>query len=128
MNASILQYVVIVFGAAIAMACVWGVVSPMGLIRWVRTVFDTDWGMPMAIAVRVVLGVIFILVASETKFPMFFTIFGILMLVAAVVLPFVGKERLRRLLAWAEGWPAPGIRLWLLLGTVFGVFVAYGAL
>jgi len=122
---SIFQYIVIVFGAAISAACVGGIVSPSGLIGWVRTVFDNSWGLPVAIAVRLFLGVVFILVAPETIYPIFFEIVGVVAIVAAAVLPLVGKERLTNLLVWVEGWPVLGVRLWLLFGAAFGAFVIY---
>lgn len=125
MTSTILQYIVIVFGAVIAAACLWGIVSPSGLTGAVRRVLEKSWGLPMAVGVRLFLGVVFILVAPGTKYPVFFEIFGVLVIVAAAVLPFVGKERLRKLMAWVERWPALGVRLWLLVGMAFGAFVIY---
>lgn len=128
MTPNILEYIVIVFGAAVSAASVWGIVSPSGLITAVRTVFDNSWGMPLAVIVRLVLGAALILVAPEAKFPMFFKIVGGVVILTAILLPIIGKERIRRLLAWAEGWPVPGIRLWLLFGFAFGAFLIYGVL
>jgi hypothetical protein len=122
---NIFQYIVIIFGAAISAACVGGIVSPSDLIGWVRKVFDNSWGLPVAIGVRLFLGVVFILVAPATTFPGFFEVVGVIAIVAAAALPFVGKERLRKLMAWVEGWPVLGVRLWLLLGAAFGAFVIY---
>ena len=125
MTYNIFQYIVIVFGAAISAACVGGIVSPSDLIGAVRKAFDKSWGLPMAIAVRLFLGVVFILVAPETIYPMFFEVVGVFFIIAAAVLPFVGKERLRKLLVWVEGWPVLGVRLWLLFGAALGAFVIY---
>ena len=125
MTYNIFQYIVIVFGAAITAACVGGIVSPSDMIGAVRKVFDKSWGLPVAIGVRLFLGVVFILVAPETIYPMFFKVVGVIFIVAAAVLPLVGKERLRKLMAWAEGWPVLGIRVWLLFGAALGAFVIY---
>ncbi len=84
------------------------------------------WGMYVAVLARVLLGVSLILAAPDSKFPMTFEILGWLTLVAAVVLPFVGRDRISALIAWFERCSNSLIRLWMLFGVVFGGFIIYG--
>ena len=53
-------------------------------------------------------------------------IIGWLMIVAAVVLPIVGRERIVRLVNWVAAWPAVAMRAWLIVGFAFGAFLVYG--
>lgn len=128
MTSSIPQYIVIVFGAAICVACVWGIYSPSGLMTAVRTGWDKSWGMPAAVIVRLALGALLIYVAPETRFPVFFKVLGGMAMLAAILLLLVGKDRISRLMAWFERMPALGIRLWLLFGIAFGALLIYGVL
>jgi hypothetical protein len=73
------------------------------------------------------LGIIFILAAPVTKFPLAFQIIGYAAIAAVVVLLFIGKDRIGRLLAWFEKLPPMLTRVWLLLGMAAGAFIVYSA-
>jgi hypothetical protein len=93
----------------------------------VRTTWENKCGIYAAVIVRIALGTLLIFVAPDTKFPVFFKALGTVSIVAAVVLPWVGKDRISALMAWFERLPASGIRLYLLFGMAFGAFLVYGA-
>ncbi len=123
----ILTLVVALFGTAITVLGIFGLVRPGGLIRFVQTSWQSRSGLYLAVGIRVVFGVVLLAAASESRFPQAFRILGIISLVAAGVAPVLGFARLQRFLQW---WAArsPGfIRGWSLVAAAFGVFLVYGA-
>ncbi len=121
------QGIVVVFGFAVALVCLWGLVATAALLAAVRGVLDKVWGMPFAIAARALLGVALLFAASASRFPVLFNGLGVLALIAAVAIPVIGRPRMVALLDWFYRCPRFVIRLWLVCGLLFGVFMVYGA-
>jgi len=111
----------------VGLASLWGLVVPAPLLAAVRGVLDKVWGMTFAVAVRVVLGIGLLFAAPASKFPVLFNWLGFLALIAAVALPVIGRSRMIALLDWFNDRPGFVIRLWLVCGLLFGVFMVYGA-
>ena len=65
----------------------------------------------VAVALRAVLGVAFILVAEETRYPNLITIIGALALVAALVIAVMPKESFADLMSWASDFSPWAARL-----------------
>ena len=126
MISSIAQSIVFLFGITILLLSLWGILFPDRLIKLVKGVMHEGWGMYIAVLARVLLGVSLIFAASDSKFPMTFEILGWFTLVAAVVLLFIGRERISALIAWFERCSNSLIRLWMVFGVVFGGFLIYG--
>lgn len=120
------RLVVLIFGIVIAVLSIWGIYAPRRLIQIVKGVMEHDLGIHFAVLVRLVMGAALILVAAGTRFPGVFAVLGWITIVAAVALPIVGKDRLRRFIAWFDR-SSPGlVRLWLIFGITFGGFLIYG--
>lgn len=117
--------IVALFGIFIIGMCVWGIAMPKVMIKWVLRVWNKPWGIYMAIAVRIGLGVVFILVAGETRFPTAFIVLGYLMIIAAVMIAIIGRERLDRFIQWWVNSSMVMARAWLVLGVLFGVFLLH---
>lgn len=120
------QIVVLVLGIAVCALSVWGLYAPERLLRLVNRVMDKGWGIYGAAIVRLLLGLALIIAAPASRFPLMFQGLGWIALIAAVALLFVGRERIHRLVAWFERFSRPTIRLWLLFGISFGVFLIFG--
>ena len=88
------QIVVVLMGVLIVLLSVWGIASPSQLMRVVRSVFDKSWGMSFAVIVRVILGISLLAAAPVSMFVILFKLLGWLALVAAVILPVIGRQRL----------------------------------
>jgi predicted transporter len=95
------------------------------LIEAVRTVWEKTWGIYAAVIVRLLLGVLLIFAAPDARFPVVFKALGALFIVAAIVIPFVGRTRLSALMNWFALRSPSLVRLWLLLGMAFGGFLIY---
>jgi hypothetical protein len=83
--------------------------------------------MYVAVMVRLTIGVLLVLAAPHSLFPLAFEILGWIAIVAALLVPVVGRERIDRLLDWWSRRSTLGIRLWSLAGLAFGCFLVYGA-
>jgi hypothetical protein len=74
------------------------------------------------------LGAALIACAAVSRFPTTFMVLGWIAVIAAIGLALMGRERMRRFVAWFDSSPPVLIRIWLLFGLGFGVFLVYGAL
>ena len=122
-----LQAAVIGFGAIISLICLTGVVLPSQLLHAVLAAWQYRAALVVAVMVRLTLGVLLVLAAPHGRFPLAFEILGWLAIMAALLLPLFGRERIGRLL---DGWSrrsSLAIRLWSLAGLAFGGFLVYGA-
>lgn len=123
-----LTWVVALFGIAIILLGVLGLVRPGNLIRLVVGSWQSRKGFYFAIGIRALFGIILLLTASQSRFPDAFRILGIISLVAALAAPFLGFDRLQRFVQkWMKR--SPGfIRGWSAMAAALGVFLLYGAL
>ncbi len=123
-----LTWVVALFGIAITLLGVLGLVRPGNLMRLVLGAWQSRKGFYFSIGIRVVFGIVLLLVASQSRFPDAFRVLGIISLVAAMAAPFLGFDRLQRFVQkWAKR--SPGfIRGWSVMAAAFGVFLLYGSL
>ena len=123
------QISLLAIGVTIIVLAGWGIFAPEKLMTFVTSAMDKSWGIYVAVIVRLVMGSALIIVAPASPFPIVFQALGVIAIVAAIALALMGRERMRRLIAWfSERFSAPIIRLWLLFGVAFGGFLVYGVL
>jgi hypothetical protein len=123
-----MKLLIVLFGLLIAAGSVWGLVAPRAMIDAIHRFWNRPEGMWLAVGMRVAGGLIFVFGASQTRFPLFYEVLGYLMLVAAVLIPLIGKARLTRVIRWFTDVPLPAARTWMSLGLAFALFVVYGAI
>jgi hypothetical protein len=87
---------------------------------------EKDWGFHVAVLARLLLGAALIIAAPESRFPVIFEILGWIAVLAAVAILLMGRERLRKFVAWFQKFSQLMIRVWLLFGIAFGAFLVYG--
>jgi len=87
-------------GITIIVLAGWGIFAPEKLMTLVTSAMDKSWGIYIAVIVRLVLGSALIIVAPASQFPVLFQVLGVIAIVAAIVLLLMGRERMRRFLAW----------------------------
>ena len=122
------QIVVLALGVLVCTMSVWGVVAPRKMMEVVTGILDKDWGIHLAVVVRLLLGAALIIAAPGSRFPHFFEILGWIAVVAAVAIVIMGRERLRRFVALFTRMSDVMIRIWLLFGIAFGALLVYGIL
>jgi hypothetical protein len=113
----------LVFGLLISTVSLLGVLFPMWLVGGVKQAWQKKGAMFLAVIVRIALGSTLIAAAPQTGFPAVVRIIGVLGLIAAVVLPIVGWQRIDDLMAWFQGRPPVLIRVWCTFGVLAGAFV-----
>jgi len=123
---TISQIVVFAFGVAVCALAVWGLSAPDKMWQLVNGVFDKNWGIWAAALVRLVFGAVLITAAPVSKFPQLFIVLGWIAIVAAVVILLMGRERLRRFVAWFERLSSAATRVWLMFALAFGALLIYG--
>jgi hypothetical protein len=122
-----LQAAVIGIGAIISLVCLTGVMLPAQLLHAVRAAWQYRAALFVAVMVRFLVGVLLVMAAPHSRFPLVFEILGWLALVAALLILAIGRERIGRLLDWWSRRSRPAIRLWSLAGLAFGCILVYGA-
>ena len=122
------QIVVLALGVIVCALSAWGMYAPDKLRKLVNGAMEKDWGIYVAVVARLLLGAALIVVAPDSRFPIVFEILGWFAIVAAVIILFAGRDRLRRFVAWFEQSSQAMIRVWLLFGIAFGTFLIYGVL
>lgn len=100
--------------------------SPGAAIGLLKRAWSHPSGIYGSVIGRLILGVLLIFLASSSRFPLVFTVLGAVSLVGAVVIPFVGRDGVGRLITVLEGFSPSMIRGCLLLGAAFGAFLVYG--
>lgn len=123
------QIIVLALGVTIIVLAGWGMFVPGNLVTFVISVMDQQWGIYVAVIVRLVLGAALIIAAPTSPFPIVFQALGWITIVAAVALALLGRERVRKfIVGWFRRFAAPTIRLWLVFGMAFGGVLIYGVL
>ena len=78
---------------------VWGFLAPARLADFV-TRFGSQRGLWFAAGIRLVFGLALWFAAPASRAPLLLHVLGVLALIAALVLPFLGVERFKRLIDW----------------------------
>ncbi len=116
---------VAVFGGLLTLVGATGVVKPPTLMRRVTSLWQTGRGIHVAVGVRLIMGVVLIAAAPSCHFPEAVRILGIIALVAAVLIPFIGSKRLGAFIHWWVSSPPGLVRVSGLVATAFGAFLIY---
>ena len=122
-----MKVIVTAFGLVILILGVLGVVRPRSLMNFVERPWRSRSGLNLAVILRLVYGVFLLAAASSTRFPWIIGALGVLSLIAAVSLLFLGYERSRKFVEWWMARPDGFVRGWSLVAGVFGAFLIYAA-
>lgn len=116
--------IALAFFALLIMALsLYGALFPAQLTALVTTAMGHPAGMAIAVLARVVLAILLWFAAPQSRTPLAFQVLAVLALVAALVLPFIGRARILALMRRVAAWPAGGIRPGCLVGVAFGGFL-----
>lgn len=123
-----MNYIIMLFGAATAIAGVIIAINPETVFGLIRKHMASMGMHVLAVIVRVILGIALILCAAESKFPAAIEVIGWITLVAALVMGIMGHTNFKRLMAWALGVPSSFRRIGGLLAALFGGFLVYAVI
>ena len=119
---------VALFALFVTIVCSYGLFAPERMMSFVTGVWNKPSGLMTAVLVRILVGLSLIFAASNSRFPTAFLVLGIIVLIAAIGIMLAGRERVNQLIAWSTGRTNTVLRLWLLFGVLFGLFLIFSVL
>ena len=94
-----MKLVIKLFGILLILAGISFIIYPEFLFGWLEDNTENSSLYISAIVGRFVLGILLIIAAKESKYPLFFKIFGYLAIIAAIVFIFIGHEIFQHFMA-----------------------------
>jgi len=122
-----MSMVVLIVGLFIAIMGLSAFLSPGWMRRMLDLFLEKSW-LAAAAIFRLVVGVLFILTASQTRAPTFILVLGVFFVIAGLSVPLVGRERIESMARWWLGKKDLVLRAWGLATLVLGAFIAHAAL
>lgn len=117
--------VLILLATVITSLSLWGVLSPMVVVAFVRSFMHRPVAIWVAIGIRLLLAILLWLAAPASYTPFLFMLLAVIALVAAIVLAVAGSDRVTKMIDYVSAWPQQRIRMLCLFGVVFGLFVIW---
>jgi hypothetical protein len=105
----------------------WVLIQPRGLVEF-ADLFLTSTGLWVAVALRLVVGVLLWASAGGSRTPRVLKVLGALFVFSAFALPVVGLERMQRIADWGAGLDDQVLRAVSLLVIGLGGFIAWSVL
>ena len=118
---------VLIAGSIILLFGIASLIAPSIIKYWFNRM--TEWRQFHLIAVlRIVIGILFLLAANETRFPLFVTVMGVISLLSGLAIPIAGVERVKRFAKWGIERSDTVLRLWVLVASVVGFMLVWAGL
>lgn len=120
-----MTYIVLLFGTLTAMAGVVLLVKPEYILDLLKKYSDSFGIHVVAVIVRIFIGVVLIISAPASKFPLALQVLGGLAILAALVLTVIGRSKFKSLMAWAMNLAHTIGRVSGVFAVMFGGFICY---
>ena len=118
---------IVAVGLLLVFLGVVGIVSPPRVFEWVEHL-RTRRGLMLVGALRLTIGVVLLVVAPQSRAPLYLQLFGLLSVLSGLAAPFVGVARVEALIRWWQARPAGLLRLWCLLVVAIGASFVWAVL
>ena len=118
------RWIVVGFGVIVASLGATFVAWPATLVDFAEQFVSTR-GLWIAVAVRLTLGILLWITASASRTPTVLRALGVLFVLSAVVLPFLGLQRLEGIVDWGSNLDGLVLRTVGLVATVVGAFLVW---
>jgi hypothetical protein len=123
MDYQIASQILIIFMALIGILCVYGIIFPGKLVDTVTNFWQVKIALYLSVTIRLIMGYLLIVAAPSSQHPPIFTFLGYFTIIAAIILIFIGRQKIGQLLVWLKTWPPIGVRAWLVFGIAFCGFI-----
>jgi hypothetical protein len=117
--------IIIIFGLMVFLVGAIIVVNPEIIFGLLRNNLEKVSLQVLAIGIRVVIGILLIRYASESKYPTIIEIIGWLSIAAAVIFSIMSRRRFLSLMSWAFSLLKPYGRVGGLFAMAFGGFLVH---
>ena len=114
-----------VFAVFIAVGSVSAVIFPSQVLTLATEFVAEPGGIWWAAAIRLVLAVLLWFSAPVSRTPATFKVMAGIVLIAAIIIPIMGSERMLMLLAWFDSKPLWVVRVPSVLGVALGAFILW---
>jgi len=122
-----MSYLVTAFGVLILILGAIVLVKQEAIFRILRSRSESLTLHALAVVVRLLLGMVLIIYASDSRYPIVLDILGWVSLIVAVVLVVIGRSNFKNLMKWVLNIRVMNGGLGGLLGILFGGFLIYAA-
>ena len=119
---------VILFGLFIVVIAGFMALNPKRFTDIMLQFSDSVWMHTGAVAVRIILGIVLILVADQSRFPMALHIIGWIAIIAGVMIALIPHARFTRLIHWVLKKFARYMRIAAIFAVLFGGFLIYAVI
>ena len=116
---------IILFGAVILLAGLTLLINPDVVLGFIRNNSGHIGLQILAAGVRLVLGVLLIMQADVSRYPLVITILGWIAVVAGAFLAIIGRRKFTEFMTWTVGLFDPYGRLGGIFAAVFGAFLIH---
>ncbi len=114
-------------GVFVVLVGAWGVLAPSRMSTLVDR-FGSTGGLWFAAAFRLVLGLALWFAAPQSRAPLLLQVLGVVAIIAAIVIPFMGIERFKAMLGWWTKLSTGSQRAWSLVAIAFGAAILWALL
>ncbi len=117
-------FLVFAFASLLIGFGLWGLVSPATLLAFLSR-WQTREGLWVGAAIRLIFGLALWSAAPLSRLPTTLQAVGVIFVVAGIVMPFIGLDRFKSMVAWWLQKPPSFIRVWAVATLVLGVFFVW---
>jgi len=117
---------IVLIGAFLVLVGLVVLVVPQAMRQTLKVFLHRKW-VPAASLIRIVLGLVLIFGASATRLPTFVLGFGVLVVIAGIAIPFIGFERIERLVHFWIRQSDAVLRLWSVAVIGLGSVLVWSA-
>jgi len=118
-------FVLIAFGVFLLVAGITLILNPVIIFTLLRENEDKPGLHVAAVLARLVIGLLLIYLADDSKYPPAIEFLGWIFVIAAVVLAAIGRKRFMQLMSWVLSLAEPFGRVAGILAVGFGSFIIY---
>ena len=123
-----MNYVIILFGLFITVLSLYVTIRPKAALQFVSDRAGSSGLYILAVGARIVMGLILVLYAEQSRFPHVLEFLGYVFVGAGVILALIGRSRFERLVKWAMDRFASFTWVSGPLGIVLGLFLVYATI
>jgi hypothetical protein len=116
--------IVVMVGLLILLLSISIFISPAKLKRLLRIFMERRWW-HFASAIRIVIGILFLVAAPDTHAPSVVRALGIMFILAGAAIPIMGVARIERLVHWWLARSESTFRLWAIAAAGFGMLIMW---
>lgn len=113
------------FGLFLILAGTSLIFRPQVVFGLLNNNLENTWLYTAAIVTRLIVGALLLYFASISKYPATINAIGWILIVAAVVLAVIGRNRFRRLVSWVLSVFEPYGHVGGIVSVCFGIFLIY---